>query len=602
MPHRLFRAITDLRRRKKQHHRHDDCETFRPRIIIPEDGGLPGKPNASNVQEVLREGQKDLGEYDAEISRLKSRIQVIEDRKSRLRKYLENCSSLTSPIAELPNEILDLIFTVLCDEYATLHIGKLEAWPLRLSAVSSRWRSVVRSNPLFWSKIRVEFSKQRMPSFRAVQLFLERSKDVPLFLYICFKHKRDESQLQTNIEHQALQALAREAQRWKELTLSGDDPKDLCILRYTVFESLPELAKLVLTGLAQSGGALGINGFVPMPKLKSLTTDKALDASDFMMSFNWRQLYELNLSGSSNALSFLKLCTKLKNLQWCIDPQDFVSPLSQAVHHKYLENLTLLMVPSGKSVPERTDANLETLFRTVTFPALAMLTIQCDSAARHGRLSGPEPPVVRWSSIAMSSFIDRCSCTLTSLFLIDICISDIELITFLDNVPSLKNLTVREPWFMDGFTAAFPCPLSPAFLRRLQVFPGQSEPILPNLEMLSLTIHGLFNEAIFVEMASSRFFDANELGVVHLKELKLRVGGMGSWLGKMMDMNKLAPLLNAVRGCTLDLRVENMTTREWCTLCPLVDGIPFCLHNDGVTATPKESQRVTKKFRGSRLF
>ncbi|KAE9390779.1 hypothetical protein BT96DRAFT_796016, partial [Gymnopus androsaceus JB14] len=106
--------------------------------------------------QLLKDGEKDLGDFSAEISRLQSRILFLERKRGRLEARLKEYASLISPIRRLPDDILSVLFEQYCidseQQFPTLG-------PFKLSAVCSHWRSIVLSNPSIWSRITFRFYK-----------------------------------------------------------------------------------------------------------------------------------------------------------------------------------------------------------------------------------------------------------------------------------------------------------------------------------------------------------------------------------------------------------------------------------------------------------
>ena len=182
----------------------DDCErfdSFRPKVSIPSPpSGLEaprphrGRPQIlefPKAQQLVLDGEADLEYYAAEIRRLQAKILLIEQKRTRLDGYLERYRSLAAPIWKIPDEVLGLIFGHLCDEHARLQkIGteKHSVPVLRLSAVCSHWRSVLCSTPSFWSNFVVSFTADGILVFDAINLFLERSKQMLLDVSILFEH------------------------------------------------------------------------------------------------------------------------------------------------------------------------------------------------------------------------------------------------------------------------------------------------------------------------------------------------------------------------------------------------------------------------------
>ncbi|KAE9401964.1 hypothetical protein BT96DRAFT_817190, partial [Gymnopus androsaceus JB14] len=138
---------------------------------------------STEVEQVLRDGEKDMGDYAAEIANLQSRILSIQGKKDRLEAHLRAYASLVAPIRRVPDEILGEIFEYYCSSPCALYLNGTGNGPLIVSAVCSHWRSIVHSTPSLWSRISLRLGPESAPR-SILQLFLDRSKEVPLELVV----------------------------------------------------------------------------------------------------------------------------------------------------------------------------------------------------------------------------------------------------------------------------------------------------------------------------------------------------------------------------------------------------------------------------------
>ncbi|KAE9411387.1 hypothetical protein BT96DRAFT_911979 [Gymnopus androsaceus JB14] len=408
----------------------------------------------------------------------------------------------TAPIQWVPNEILDLIFEFVCAGPAKLQKIQGDETPpvLQLSAVCSHWRSVLQFAPSLWAHIAVWFDADgNIPRFETVQLFLERSKEKPLTLDIRFDHGGDAIQLQKILDHPAFLAIAYQAHRWKFLSLTGQRPEDLCILRAPVISSCPELETLQLFEFDECNVGFFL-GFVSMPKLKHLPGEYFHPLHP-TQDIPWHQLTQVGLDAMMHDVPRLvELCGNLLELDIHSDPywEIDVPHLHTSTTHQNVEFLAVILWSLEPEGPE-TDT-LKQLFKALSFPHLSGLQIIDDNYD-----SPDEKQIVVHCSFGMlDNFINECSSTLEQLTLHDISISDSDLIALLRNLPSLTFISIQDPHITSAGTPIdVICPLSTAFIKSLRV---KTNPVLlPNLECILLVIRNECDETTLVKMIRSRW-------------------------------------------------------------------------------------------------
>ncbi|EEB92735.1 hypothetical protein MPER_08712, partial [Moniliophthora perniciosa FA553] len=62
------------------------------------------------INQVLLDAEKELNDYDVEISRLRTAILALESRREGVKRMMDKYRSLLSPIHRMPPEILKTIF------------------------------------------------------------------------------------------------------------------------------------------------------------------------------------------------------------------------------------------------------------------------------------------------------------------------------------------------------------------------------------------------------------------------------------------------------------------------------------------------------------
>ncbi|KAJ7314406.1 hypothetical protein DFH08DRAFT_895367 [Mycena albidolilacea] len=140
---------------------------------------------------------------------------------SRTRKY----EAALSPVHRMPTELISLIFTFTLPPFATSDgLSSIQEGPWLLSAVCSRWRAIVLSQPCLWATICLDFTYEdwQSPSFELLQsrleAHLERSKQVPL--HITFRAFWHEAHCRER-ELRVLYLLALHSDRWETISFTG---------------------------------------------------------------------------------------------------------------------------------------------------------------------------------------------------------------------------------------------------------------------------------------------------------------------------------------------------------------------------------------------
>ncbi|KAF9065206.1 hypothetical protein BDP27DRAFT_1425021 [Rhodocollybia butyracea] len=140
--------------------------TFIPRVLVDSPGlynklrteSGPASVRPGEVASVLLDIERDIEDYDAEISRLR------RDKKCS-KQYASLLQSLNSPIRKIPDEILQQIFDDCCDMncFRVVDLGcrlplsesasqVLRSKPtMAITSVCSRWRKNALSMPVLWS-------------------------------------------------------------------------------------------------------------------------------------------------------------------------------------------------------------------------------------------------------------------------------------------------------------------------------------------------------------------------------------------------------------------------------------------------------------------
>ncbi|KAF8896977.1 hypothetical protein CPB85DRAFT_1458602 [Mucidula mucida] len=142
----------------------------------------PSKSDVRTIENDLLAPSAELAALEAEITRIQSLLQILEDRHTRLnipitrtRQFLD-----ASPIRRLPSEVLCIIFWHYCHTPVPEDPMRYEL-PFTLAVVCSQWRSILLDTPSLWTIIQLG---PRKSSPALVDRQLDLSGNLPLSLRI----------------------------------------------------------------------------------------------------------------------------------------------------------------------------------------------------------------------------------------------------------------------------------------------------------------------------------------------------------------------------------------------------------------------------------
>ncbi|KAK7034771.1 hypothetical protein VNI00_012178 [Paramarasmius palmivorus] len=458
------------------------------------------------IEQFVNDAQKELKGCQTEIDKLRASLTSLEQKRDRLTKKLSQYRSLLSPVHRMPPEILRNVFTMLnpprlLPSYETLAV----------SAVCGRWRDVVLAMPSFWSYLRIDFAdwnKKYNALDRLVRLFMERSQTSPLELDLnFFKATNDVARIPDVIP--TLETLVRYSYRWHRVKLVNGHAQ---LLLHDVFNPikgrLPLLSHLVVFGFAEGLTAtFHCDLFNDCPALTSVTLQPVFPF-DADSSLPWAQIKSLVLLNGHSAPTFpmVSHCTNSNSLvlHWCGgDPY--------TGEHLVMPNVKEFYVVAAE------DDDAYRPFQYLTLHNLSTLELSCREAP------GQKVTWKNWEEQHITDFFIRSACTLTSLVLTYVPISDEELIRLLRLMPNLTSLYVEEP--------PSPTPanrtLTTRFLEQLVIDHKDGSlsflPKLTNIEFI-LRDDGL-SDSVLPKMLTSRWIPdidyATEIGVDSIKSIDI---------------------------------------------------------------------------------
>ncbi|KAK1219058.1 hypothetical protein PQX77_018234 [Marasmius sp. AFHP31] len=399
------------------------------------------------ISQFLLDAEQEIQRNDAEINRLRTAIHLLEIKKSGLKKSMDRCHSLLSPVHRLPTEILMEIFIIACEENELCLSSPSDV--MKLSSVCGRWWEVIRSAPKLWSSITINFYRWK-ENFSAleklVRLFLDRSDTQLLRLDLYFCSENGIGMLPI------IHALHDHAARWQVLHLNFPPPT------FTLPPSrlgLPALRRLAVFEVHPDTFSSLIKN---SPCLHTLEVSN--DYTNFPSDLSSPQIKKLVVTGATIEI----VCSHLQRF-----------PALETIHmHGVLGSLS-------NSNPNNTEHHLSTTISSLTFECDDQLCL--DATLSH--LTLPRLTSLRvcsseefwcewstWTGGAVTDFLSRSSCTLTSLCLKDLPITGDQAISLLEHIPTLVSLEIEERPRTDEDPEEVPLPnriMTQTFLQRLVV-------------------------------------------------------------------------------------------------------------------------------------
>ncbi|KAJ7049953.1 hypothetical protein C8F01DRAFT_1068405 [Mycena amicta] len=284
-----------------------------------------------------------------------------------------------APIHHVPVEIIAEIFMCcLCANGfgALTERCRLPLEPLTLSHVSRRWRSVALSHAALWATIWID--RPRPPHLQMLDMWLERSQQAPLILYLRQTQPTDPKEY--DLTEQIITRLARDLHRWYRITFFfALDPQRSLLLLPRNPDAAPLLQHIHLATNDNWERESKLKAEKILHSYRSLNS-VVVHPSLTQIHIPWSRLTELdtNQMGSpvTSYLAVLRLCRSLTRAEFRIarDPPTapFVRPALRLCIPK-LSSLTLHL--------DRTDA--APLLDCLVLPALEGLVLRYTRAYRH---------------------------------------------------------------------------------------------------------------------------------------------------------------------------------------------------------------------------
>uniref|UniRef100_A0A0W0F3C0 Uncharacterized protein n=2 Tax=Moniliophthora roreri TaxID=221103 RepID=A0A0W0F3C0_MONRR len=467
----------------------------------------------SVISQFLHDAEMEIKSSQIEIHRLKSAILSLEHKRDGLKKTAAKYRSLLSPVHRVPPEILRCILGFACQENQ-LKLPSKVIPVFAISATCGRWRDIALSMPSLWSHIRIDlrdWKKDHHILAYLIQLFLDRSKSSPLTLELHFG-------LANSAPYKpCLALLIQQSSRWRSLSLWEIDRADLSSdLFRPIRGDLPLLEELDISGTpGHDADQFHCDLFSVCPKLSTLCIQAGIPIA-YTCDLPWSQVKTLQLyqALAFDALPVIALCQNIDHLELLSigNEEDLILPVYQGD--------PIISAFQKLSITEvMQDKDVSCIFQHLTLRHLTELHI-CGSSVS----GGPSAVWKQWDEAVFMNFLVRSSCSITSLTLVWVPMSDEQLIRLLECMPHLKMLTLEEyPAKLKSENQIITLNL----LKSLFVDHEHTDGLfLPRLINLKLLVHAdSLDEQALVEAIMSRWNPdttyASEIGIDCLKTVDI---------------------------------------------------------------------------------
>ncbi|KAJ7631342.1 hypothetical protein DFH06DRAFT_702627 [Mycena polygramma] len=183
----------------------------------------PAEFHLAPIREFVSRGSARRALLDTRIAPLKAELEKLQQERDALDVEIRKHEGALSPLRRLPTEIICLIFMFATAPYIDLLSVKDGPWVL--SAVCSRWRTILLSQPHFWSSLALDFTDHppESPSLKGLVPMLaaqlERSQSLPLNITFCTFYDHDCSER----EQRVLELIRMHCDRWEDIVFSGPE-------------------------------------------------------------------------------------------------------------------------------------------------------------------------------------------------------------------------------------------------------------------------------------------------------------------------------------------------------------------------------------------
>ncbi|THU77795.1 hypothetical protein K435DRAFT_846052 [Dendrothele bispora CBS 962.96] len=462
----------------------------------------------THVSQCLIDAEREAQLCDDEIQRLEADIVALRNQQQRIYRRIDRYRSLLAPIRKLPPEVLGRIFRLICIENSVA--AEIDCPAVHLSHVCAGWRDLALSTPSLWSRISIDlFQSEHDPSQVRLMLntCLALSNPLPIFLHLTITDEAD-------IADFILQSVVRHCARWAEVHLNIDASHfdklspikgNLPLLHSLEVQTLDDFEMPQDLDSPES-----LDCFSPAPRLRAVAIGKTYPTTD-ISALPWGHISDLKLHFFTdldcvNDVLRLAAWARRVTLSRCTLMGDPPSNISRRFTHS-LESLSVIL--------DEDNPDPSQFFRAWIMPRLNCLHL---SIREMDHL-----PREVYTFEDFPRFMRRSECTVTTLSLVNLRLSDVEIIALLQCLTSLADLTLHEHR-NDRRNLS----LTSSLLRMMTVNHRASSNFhfLPHLKKIDFRIHLPFSTHL-VSMVQSRWIpddiDAAEMGVDCLDVVKIQV-------------------------------------------------------------------------------
>ncbi|KAL0061435.1 hypothetical protein AAF712_011729 [Marasmius tenuissimus] len=479
----------------------------------------------------IQDAQRDVDLLENDMELLENHIRRLRTRQAVLKRDILQYGSLESPIRKLPVEVLRLIFRFTSKQSIFGIDREWMSTAFCLSSVCSRWREVSLNSPELWAD--VGFSIDEEKALKPVLISLNRSQDYPLTVHIAGEDEDGQkfqaflAPLYQNCDR--LYHLDFTGMSWEIIQGAMDPFSDTPLLHSVVCQG--ELAHDVLARLITNAPRLrNVNfGFSSCHEPESIAYFPCNTTRHLEVRYD-------GPPGLEGVLEALRRGSQLESttLRWTesLDLDSDTSDSYQASDEpteKARSSISFLSVEFSE--PKGFFPLIGDLLRSTSLPLLQDLRI-CLSFPYYLDYKKGLKWFGAWPRDAFHSFLDRSDCTLTTLALEGMALSESEVIGLLKYTPFLHTFTLCELWATDryredvarGYSCAPKKPklkyrvVTKSFLKKLEgsmvtadAFATAQHPLIPRLKTLKLGVQSHFvGDEVFVNFVKSRWQQADD--------------------------------------------------------------------------------------------
>lgn len=486
------------------------------------------------VKFTISEIQAHIARVDEDTSRLEVSLQLLQSKRQTLLHAIDERRCVIAPIKRLPIELLSKIF----QSEEDLSFEKFKG-PLLFTFVCRRWRAVAISTGSLWSAFHFGEIVLSMPSMNIIELWLARSGQHPLSIswLIGWDHENIVS-----ARFNVFNALLSHRSRWQDISLFLRHPQ--LVQLAAVLGPFPLLRQLKLEASVFELNE-PLRTFETAASLKDANIGGYFSPSTCALPWHNLRSYTSSSSTIPECLYALTRLTAVVHCDIFFSSVADIFPLPSSdvpVTCQYMRTLKLISHNIGQN-------GSSTILDFVTAPSLQTLEL-----INH-RISDP-PSLDR--PVPLRAFLTKSSCNLLRLQLIQLIISDQEILDILRLLPDLVDLDIGDIWKLESRAVhgtVFTVPFLRT-LRKLDTEVNLDPPLVPSLQRMNL--RGEMGDAeteVLLDVIESRRGGSIE-GTGSLNYVKVMMWNYGA------NPSGVQERLDSWRGKGLDFVIESKRDNE----------------------------------------